>query len=214
VLTPVQQAANDFALTLQNTFLDTVPFGATTTHGTSTSFVLQGDIKEWYDYLAPLAPLYLPGCGNDLQIYPRNVLEEMQKGYFWDGLDLLSQMGNIQIEHAGRQEWITIADIGADPIVVHKSMKDTPVFVSIHGRNQWDFKIVAPTLATFLQALGGWVSICFLQTHVEISSDDDDMLTHVYDEDCKYLEVIESSLRAFLSTILDQEQVNNFLNFF
>jgi len=98
--------------------------------------------------------------------------------------------------------------------VVHKSMKDTPVFVSIHGRNQWDFKIVAPTLATFLQALGGWVSICFLQTHVEISSDDDDMLTHVYDEDCKYLEVIESSLRAFLSTILDQEQVNNFLNFF
>lgn len=155
---------------------------------------LSSELLDWYQVAAPLN-VYIPWHGDELLLYSPLELVEYQEGYRWE----VGHRG--EIHPSWHAEWIVIGDTSGDPIVAHIDQEGTPISMAIHGIGKWELQRVASSLATFLKSLSVWVQIAG-RYNKQITGEDGALLPNVVNE-----------LKVELSTMLTQEQVDNFLSF-
>jgi len=135
--------------------------------GTVTPHVpLSADLLAWYAIAAPLdtaIPLY----PEELILYDPRTLVARQEGYRWT-------VGRRDtIDAAWGERWLVIGDYGSDPVIAHTDRAGTPIALAAHGRGRWVPFLIAPSLATYLQALAVWVEVRAIDFRDAIYGDDD-----------------------------------------
>ncbi len=155
---------------------------------------LSSDIVEWYTVAAPIE-LGIPWSVSEMVLYSPENLVVSQEGYRWE----VGKRGEIDLYW--NENWITIGDINADPIIAHVDITNTPISFALHGVGSWTPQRVAPNLAVFLDVLSAWLRV-FTEYRGEIVGLDDALRPD-----------FTTDLRDELNRVLSPQHVNNFLNF-
>jgi hypothetical protein len=113
----------------------------------SRTLALSPAMLAWYTTLAPYQ-LSIPLIGNPLVLYSPLDLIARQEGYRWRGGDTQRK-----VQAGWEPAWVVMGDIGADPVIAHTNFPETPVSGALHGTGSWDLKLIAPTLASFLESM-------------------------------------------------------------
>jgi hypothetical protein len=163
---------------------------------------LSTELELWYSTLAPAETLYVLQRGNDLRLCPPADLVEAQLGYRWGSLP--DESGFERFEE-WENEWVVIADIGADAIIARVGLPGTPVFFSPHGEGEWNLSPLAPSLAAYLEALARWIEIALIDTGAMHERNQLVAADHIWDDDGSYLPPIATALYAALGPLIGEE---------
>lgn len=163
---------------------------------------LSPELALWYSTLAPAETLYVLQRGNILRLCPPADLVEAQLGYRW---------GNLPDEGEGERfegwedDWVVIADIGADVIIAHVGLAGTPVFFSPHGEGEWNLCPLAPSLAAYLESLACWIEIALIGTGAMHERNQLVAADRIWDNDGCYQLPVTAALRAALEPLIGEE---------
>ncbi len=113
---------------------------------------LSAELLAWYALAAP-RDAAIPRDPEELILYDPQTLVARQEGYRW-------AVGRRDtIDPAWDARWLVIGDYGSDPVIAHTDRAGTPIAMAAHGRGAWAPFLVAPSLATYLQAVAVWVAV-------------------------------------------------------
>lgn len=138
--------------------------------------------------------------GNNLRLWPPAELVEAQLGYRWGCL-----LDEGERFEEWEDDWVVIADIGADAIIAHVGLPGTPVFFSPHGEGEWSLSPLAPSLAAYLEALARWIEIALIGTGAAHERNQFVAAGRIWDNDASYLPPIVAALRASLGSLVGEE---------
>ena len=159
---------------------------------------LNAEMRKFYQSKFP-EELVIPTIGNDLVIYSSERLIASQVGYRWENLAHIDKLLDFWDYH-----WVVIGDIGADPIIAHANMINTPVSIALHGTGTWEPQRITLGLTAFFEGLRVWYEVSQIRYDGKFMSDDSDLLPNVKD-DCQtmLIEVMSGDeADKFLSCLL------------
>jgi hypothetical protein len=165
---------------------------------------LSPELITWYACAAPMSDVYIPQVGNDLRISGISELVQAQQGYRWVQWPITAERkpGNDWPEN-----WVVVADEGADPVLADTAIEGTPVLRDMHGMGRWAPWLLAPSLVAYLEAQARWIEICLIESGTLSSS----WQSSPWDEDGQLTAEIERPLRASLSAILPENCIRRWL---
>lgn len=169
---------------------------------------LTPELRHWYLTATPSDIVTIPQLGNPCTLYSLECLVEYQIGYRWHGLPEGARGERIP---DWPSSWITIADIGADPIIADSSIEGTPILKSIHGEGDWHqwAYYLAPTLASYSEALARWIDTCLLETGASAIANWSEAHQRIWSEEGDYLPDVLQRLEQSLGEVLPKEYVAN-----
>jgi hypothetical protein len=169
---------------------------------------LSPELELWYSTLAPAETLYVLQRGNNLRLCPPAELVEAQLGYRWGSLP--DEGGGERFEE-WEDDWVVIADIGADAIIAHVGLPGTPVFFSPHGEGEWNLSPLAPSLAAYLEALARWIEIALIGTGAAHERNQFVAADRIWDNDGSYQPLVATALRATLGPLIGEECLSQWI---
>jgi len=155
---------------------------------------LSQELLDWYQAAAPI-DVYVPCHGDDLWLYNPLELVKRQEGYRWIFGDRESVIEDWD------KRWVVIGGHSGDPVIAHVDQSETPISMAIHGIGVWAPQLVAPSLSAFLDALLKWLDV--VSKYDELITGPDDAL----------LPGVIADFRASLSSVLDEQCIDNLLSF-
>lgn len=169
---------------------------------------LTPELRHWYLTASPSGIVTIPQLGNPCTLYSLERLVEYQIGYRWHGLPEGARGARLP---DWPSSWITIADIGADPIIADSSIEGTPILKSMHGMGDWHqwAYYLARTLASYLEALARWIDVCLLETGASAIADWSEAEVQIWTEEGEYLPDVLQRLEHELSEVLSEEYMSN-----
>jgi hypothetical protein len=161
---------------------------------------ISDELTYWYLRAGPRSIIYIPKLGNDRKVYPSSALVDRQNGYRW----VRSADGQVKPLDSWMSDWVVIGDVGGDPLIADMSRPGTPILKDVHGRGDWNPYLLAPTLASYLQAESIWINSCLVETGAilptEFGVDVDTAL--VWDEEGALLQALSQTLERALQAVL------------
>ncbi len=167
---------------------------------------LTPELRHWYLTASPSDIVTIPQLGNPCTLYNLEHLVEYQIGYRWHGLPEGARGERLP---DWPSSWITIADIGADPIIADSSIEGPAILKSIHGEgdwHQWAYSL-APTLDSYLESLARWIDVCLLETGASSITNWSEAQMRIWTEEGEYLPDVLQRLKHVLSEVLPEEYV-------
>ncbi|HEV2239311.1 MAG TPA: hypothetical protein VGR57_21830 [Ktedonobacterales bacterium] len=206
----LDEAADHFAQTALQCRLRVV-FGPTAgleISRISEEITIGPELAHWYGTHAPLHDFEIPQLGNFCTVYAPSRLVENQAGYRWSGR---TSEGGWKRVSDWPEEWIVIADIGADPVIADAGRRGTPISTAMIGAGEWYPEEIAPTLADYLEAHARWMDICLIQTGAYNIQNWQEANKKVWDADGHLLSDVADALRRSLEEILAPTHLANWL---
>lgn len=167
-----------------------------------TDVPLSPELVHWYRYLAPVSTVVIPQLGNFCKVYGLEELAANQVGYRWQGLLEGSRGKRLD---GWPSSWLTIGDIGADPIIADTGNVGTPILYCMHGTGNWHPHLIAPTLAAYLKVQATWIEICLVETGEVNGTNWVAASELIWDDRGNYLPPIANALRRALRPLVPDE---------
>jgi hypothetical protein len=106
---------------------------------------LPREVQQYVRFVLPPRSYAFHSVGNSIEVYGFESLSRRADGYNINSV-------TAQTIDGWENDWLLIADEGADPFIVELSRREnaSPVLQAMHGAGDWEFAPVADSIAQFV----------------------------------------------------------------
>ena len=129
---------------------------------------LSTELMYWYHTQAPAHEMVVPHRNGALRMYAPTDILARQSGLRWRSLP---GGGPGRLYDDWPSTWVAVGAIACAPIIAEVGVSATPVGLARRSADTWSAALLAPNLATYLEALARWLEVVVSATGARGAAD-------------------------------------------